>query len=67
MYVFTYEHWIRRLTCPWLNHIASTTPSTALSRSAESNMMTGDLPPSSSDSFLPEPAVSRRNVWPTYS
>ena len=54
------------LTCPWLNQMASTTPSTALSRSAESKMMTGDLPPSSSDSFLPEPAVARRSTWPIY-
>jgi len=53
-------------TCPWLNQMASTTPSTALSRSAESKMTTGDLPPSSSDSFLPEPAVNRRRVCPTY-
>ena len=55
-----------RRTCPWLNQIASTTPSTLLSRSAESKMMTGDFPPSSRDSFLPEPAVSRRNVCPTW-
>lgn len=53
-------------TCPWLNQMASTTPSTALSRSADSNTTTGDFPPSSSDSFLPLPAVSRRRVCPTW-
>ena len=52
-------------TWPWLNQIASTTPSTALSRSASSNTMNGDLPPSSSDSFLPVPAVARRMMRPT--
>ena len=40
-------------TWPWLNQIASTTPSTTLSRSASSKTMKGDLPPSSSESFLP--------------
>ncbi len=35
------------LTCPWLNQMASTTPSTAESRSAESNTITGLFPPSS--------------------
>src|SRR5216117_3448474 len=44
-------------TCPWLNQIASTTPSTTLSRSASSNTTKGLLPPSSSESFFPEPAV----------
>lgn len=53
------------LTCPWLNQMASTTPSTALSKSADSNTTTGDFPPSSSDSFLPLPAVRRRSVCPT--
>ncbi len=32
-------------TWPWLNQIASTNPSTALSRSESSNTMNGDLPP----------------------
>ena len=40
-------------TWPWLNQIASTTPSTTLSRSASSKTMKGDFPPSSSESFLP--------------
>jgi hypothetical protein len=48
-----------------LNQIASTTPSTAASRSASSNTMNGDLPPSSSESFLPVPAVARRIARPT--
>ncbi len=52
-------------TCPWLKKMPSTTPSTALSRSASSNTMNGDLPPSSSDSRLPEPAVARRIRRPT--
>src|SRR6266545_2639783 len=52
-------------TCPWLNQMASTTPSTTLSRSASSNTMNGLFPPSSSDSFFPEPAVRRRMVRPT--
>src|SRR3989454_268185 len=52
-------------TCPWLNQIASTTPSTTLSRSASSNTMKGLFPPSSSDSFLPEPAVALRMIRPT--
>ncbi len=52
-------------TCPWLNQIASTTPSTTLSRSASSNTMNGLLPPSSSESFLPEPAVAFRMMRPT--
>ncbi len=34
-------------TWPWLNQMASTTPSTAESRSASSKTMKGDLPPSS--------------------
>ena len=41
-------------TWPWLNQIASTTPSTAPSRSASSKTMKGDLPPSSSVSVLPD-------------
>src|SRR5947208_2527551 len=45
--------------------MASTTPSTTLSRSASSKTMKGDLPPSSSESFLPEPAVARRMLRPT--
>ncbi len=52
-------------TWPWLNQIASTTPSTAASRSASGKTMNGDLPPSSSVSFLPEPAVWRRISLPT--
>ena len=53
-------------TCPWLNQIASTTPSTTLSRSASSNTMNGLLPPSSSVSFLPEPAVALRMIAPDF-
>ena len=45
--------------------MASTTPSTALSRSASSNTMKGDLPPSSRVSFLPVPAVASRIRRPT--
>ena len=52
-------------TWPWLNQIASTTPSTAPSRSASSNTMKGDLPPSSSVSDLPVPAVAWRIRRPT--
>ncbi len=52
-------------TWPWLNQIASTTPSTAESRSASSKTMNGDLPPSSSVSDLPEPAVASRIFRPT--
>ena len=52
-------------TWPWLNQIASTTPSTTLSRSASSKTMNGDLPPSSSESFLPLPAVALRMMRPT--
>ncbi len=52
-------------TCPWLNQMASTTPSTTLSRSASSKTMNGDLPPSSSESFLPLPAVATRMSRPT--
>ena len=52
-------------TCPWLNQIASTTPSTTLSRSASSNTRNGDFPPSSSESFLPLPAVAVRMIRPT--
>ena len=48
-------------TCPWLKKMASTTPSTELSRSAESNTMKGDLPPSSREIFFPEPAMARRS------
>jgi hypothetical protein len=40
-------------TWPWLNQIASTQPSTAESMSAFSYTTTGDLPPSSSEIFLP--------------
>jgi hypothetical protein len=52
-------------TSPWLNQMASTTPSTTLSRSASSKTMNGLFPPSSSDSFFPDPAVSRRITRPT--
>ena len=52
-------------TWPWLNQMASTTPSTALSRSASSKTMKGDLPPSSSVSPLPLPAVCSRMMRPT--
>ncbi len=52
-------------TCPWLNQVASTTPSTAASRSASSKTRKGDLPPSSSVSPLPVPAVARRISRPT--
>ena len=52
-------------TCPWLNQIASTTPSTTLSTSASSNTMNGLLPPSSSESFFPDPAVALRMMRPT--
>ena len=52
-------------TWPWLNQMASTTPSTAPSRSASSKTMKGDLPPSSSVSDLPEPAVASRMQRPT--
>ena len=52
-------------TCPWLNQMASTSPSTALSRSASSKTMKGLLPPSSSESFLPVPAVASRMLRPT--
>ena len=45
--------------------MASTTPSTAPSRSASSNTTKGDLPPSSSESFLPVPAVASRMMRPT--
>ena len=52
-------------TWPWLNQIASTTPSTTLSRSASGKTMNGDFPPSSSESFLPLPAVAARMSRPT--
>ena len=52
-------------TWPWLNQIASTTPSTTLSRSASGKTMKGDFPPSSRDSFLPLPAVAARISRPT--
>ena len=52
-------------TCPWLNQMASTTPSIAPSMSASSNTMNGDLPPSSSVSALPVPAVCARISRPT--
>ena len=52
-------------TWPWLNQIASTTPSTTESRSASSKTTNGDLPPSSSERRLPLPAVARRMMRPT--
>ena len=52
-------------TWPWLNQIASTAPSTTLSMSASSNTRNGLLPPSSSESRLPLPAVARRIARPT--
>ena len=52
-------------TWPWLNQMASTTPSTTLSRSASSKTMNGDLPPSSSETFFPVPAVARLMILPT--
>ena len=52
-------------TWPWLNQIASTTPSITLSISASSKTINGDFPPSSSDNFLPLPAVARRIILPT--
>ncbi len=52
-------------TWPWLNQIESTTPSTALSMSASSKTMNGDLPPSSSVRLLPLPAVASRIARPT--
>src|SRR5258708_2310021 len=45
--------------------MASTTPSTTLSRSASSKTINGDLPPSSSDSFLRDPAAFCRTIRPT--
>ena len=51
-------------TWPRLNQMASTTPSTAPSRSASPKTMNGDLPPSSSDSFLPVPALASRSGVP---
>ena len=52
-------------TSPWLNQLASTTPSTTLSRSASSNTTNGDFPPSSSEIFFPVPAVAARMMRPT--
>ena len=52
-------------TWPWLNQIAFTSPSTAPSRSASSKTTKGDLPPSSSDRRLPDPAVTWRIARPT--
>ena len=52
-------------TCPWLNQIASTTPSTTLSRSASSKTRNGLFPPSSRLSFFPLPAVASRMLRPT--
>ena len=54
-------------TCPWLNHIAMTIPSTAESRSAVSKTTTGDLPPNSKEIFFPVPAVTRLRILPTFS
>ena len=52
-------------TWPWLNQMASTTPSTTESRSASSNTTKGDLPPSSRLSRFPLPAVASRMMRPT--
>ena len=52
-------------TWPWLNQMASTTPSTTESRSASSKTMNGDLPPSSRLRRLPLPAVAARMMRPT--
>ena len=52
-------------TWPWLNQIASTTPSMAPSISASSKTMKGDFPPSSRVSDLPDPAVCARMSLPT--
>ncbi len=52
-------------TCPWLNQIASTTPSTTLSKSASSKTINADFPPNSNDTFLPVPAVAWRIIRPT--
>ena len=52
-------------TCPWLNQMPSTRPSTALSRSASSKMMNGDFPPSSREIFLWLFAVAVRIARPT--
>ena len=45
--------------------MASTTPSTALSKSASSKTMKGDFPPSSRVRDLPKPAVACRIFRPT--
>ena len=52
-------------TCPWLNQMAITTPSTTESKSAESKTTTGDFPPNSNEIFLPVPAVTRLKILPT--
>ncbi len=52
-------------TWPWLNQIASTTPSTTESRSASSKTTKGDFPPSSRLSRFPLPAVASRIARPT--
>ena len=52
-------------TCPWLNQIALTTPSTAVSKSASSKTINGDFPPNSRDIFFPVPAVLFLNNLPT--
>ena len=52
-------------TCPWLKKIPFTTPSTAWSSGASSNTMLAALPPSSSVSRLPRPAIVRWICLPT--
>src|SRR5580704_7761952 len=44
--------------CPWLKKIALAAPAIARSRSASGRMIAGDLPPSSSDTFLRLPAAA---------
>src|SRR5260370_29089535 len=53
-------------TCPWLNQIPSTSPSTVLSRSASSKTMKGDLPPSSSERRLWLVGMGAPTARPTY-
>ena len=45
--------------------MASTIPSTTLSKSASSKTIKGDFPPSSKESFFPVPAVALRIIFPT--
>lgn len=61
LYRFVYK---KNNTCPLFSQMASTSPSTALSRSAESKTTKGDFPPRCTDNFLPLPAVARRKLRP---